>query len=488
MRTYILLPLAVLLFAACNPPSTDEPPPELGDPVELLDTWDGASFAELLEIEFWEGRDLVVFCSGVQGLNVYDVSDPSDMSFEDRTGFQGANPSFPRCQRVATEPGGERVYLVSHGDEVQPDPFISVVDASEPDSLRPLETHFRDETVEGLTVAGDYLLVAAHQAGLLVFERGAGGALTELGSTPLTNAWNVQAADSLAYVANGASGLAVVDYSDPQNPQVVAEVELPGTVKDVDIDGDRLFAALGEGGVGLLSLDDPRNPVLIEVEDTPGSSVALEYSGGKSQALYVADWNDIRVFDFQDRDDLGLIGREPVSNVDGVVSRVFGIAANDDVFFSCNWTEMVSFRYHPGLQAPDLYLSRGFLQLADSEKGMSRGTILARNEGTQPLRINRIGAPDELSIVGLHGPLEVGQQVIFEVLYDGSDSAWNGDVRIFTNDPDQPEQEVAVEINVPGITVGDQPPNFEFRDLDDNLLSLTDFGGAPVMLAYFNTF
>jgi PKD repeat protein len=67
----------------------------------------------------------------------------------------------------------------------------------------------------------------------------------------------------LAYVAAD-NALLIVDVTDPAHPTQVGSVELPGTVRDVDVDLERrrAFAIIDTGGEVLLSMIDVTNPTL----------------------------------------------------------------------------------------------------------------------------------------------------------------------------------------------------------------------------------
>jgi hypothetical protein len=114
------------------------PPPEestqIGGPNELLDRWDGAIFAELLDLEL--RGDLLLFCSSVLGLNVCGASDPADLQFCVRLEFQDGNPFHPRSQGLAAVPGDHRICSSSCGDEIQPLPVVSTFHRGGPSSSR----------------------------------------------------------------------------------------------------------------------------------------------------------------------------------------------------------------------------------------------------------------------------------------------------------------------------------------------------------------
>jgi hypothetical protein len=146
----------------------------------------------------------------VQGPNLYAAADPWRLTLLDRAGSSVGSARFSRCQRVAVDAERQWIVAGSHGDEVQPSPFLSVFDAGDLRRLEEVAMPIRSESVEGMAVSGDLLVAAAHEWGLLSF-RFVGTEEPELvASIPLAIARHVEVDGDLAHVANGAAGLAVV--------------------------------------------------------------------------------------------------------------------------------------------------------------------------------------------------------------------------------------------------------------------------------------
>jgi len=459
------------------------------DPIEVLDTYEGGNFSELLEVRTWGDR--IVFCSGVQGLQVYDAADPADLVFLDRISFSLGDAFYPRCQHLAVDAEGERIYVGSHADQIQPESFIAVIDASNPEQLVELQAQERSENVEGLAVAGDLLLVAVHDEGLLIFDRGEGGALVERARVDgLYNAWSVAVSGDLAYVPSAEGILSVVDISDPDAAFVAGSLAIGGAAKEVALDGDRAVVALGATGVALVSLAEPTEPVLIEIENTPGSALSVAIG---ADAVYVSDWNDVRVFDWTDRDDLVPVGHEPLdpSNAStSAESRTLGIAGRDDILFSSNWTEMVSYRYHADRLAPDLVISPQSLWMADAGPGEpASASMLLANHGTRPLAVQGVEGSQGITVGWTPEVVEAGQQgAISIVLEPDDDSTYLGSVEVRSDDPDQSTFSVLVRANGGGLGVGDPVGDMSFVALDGGVIHLADLAGSVVLLDYFATF
>jgi|GEM_PF-3553581 len=104
------------------------------------------------------------------------------------------------------------------------------------------------------------------------------------------------------FAAAGASGLFVLDVSDPEGPHIVAHEPTGWTVNDVALEGtaDGLRAYLAEGaeGIRVLDVSDPAVPVTLGSVDTPGDALAVVADDG---VVYVADWGTgVRIIDVSD--------------------------------------------------------------------------------------------------------------------------------------------------------------------------------------------
>ncbi|GEP42064.1 carboxypeptidase regulatory-like domain-containing protein [Brevifollis gellanilyticus] len=100
---------------------------------------------------------------------------------------------------------------------------------------------------------------------------------------------------SYAYVAAGASGLQVVDVSDPRNPVIVGSLDTPGNANDVRVSGNLAYVADGTAGLRVISIAKPTAPVSIGSVDTPGEAWDLVLVGTR---VYLADGSEgLKVID-----------------------------------------------------------------------------------------------------------------------------------------------------------------------------------------------
>ncbi len=102
-------------------------------------------------------------------------------------------------------------------------------------------------------------------------------------------------AGDLAYLAG--SRLRVVDVSDPTAPLEVASLDTPGSTLDLALDGSLLYLAQGSSGLQVVDVSTP-TPQLIGSLDTPGSASDLAVVGS---LLALGDApRELRVIDVSD--------------------------------------------------------------------------------------------------------------------------------------------------------------------------------------------
>ena len=99
---------------------------------------------------------------------------------------------------------------------------------------------------------------------------------------------------SYVYVADGSSGLQVIDISDLASPVIIGSVETPYYALGVYISGSYAYVADGYSGLQVIDISDPSNPAIIGSVDTPGyaregyvsGSYAYVAEGGGSRQAY----------------------------------------------------------------------------------------------------------------------------------------------------------------------------------------------------------
>ena len=128
-----------------------------------------------------------------------------------------------------------------------------------------------------------------------------------------------QAKDGLAFVADGAAGMHVVDISDPLNPVILQTVDTPGFAEAIALAGDVAFVADSEAGLHSIDVTDPVNtpPTILDTVDTPGVAVELVV---QADHAFVADSGaGLRVISIANPADIFEVGaNDTLSSAQGV--------------------------------------------------------------------------------------------------------------------------------------------------------------------------
>ena len=139
----------------------------------------------------------------------------------------------------------------------------------------------------GVAISGDLAFVADHASGLQVIDISDPETPALLGAydTP-AQARAVVVSGRLALVADYLSGLQVIDIADPSHPTLAGSLDTPGYAFGLDVSGDIAYVADGSPGLQVISIGDPSNPVLV------GTCSALFYGydvAVSGDRAYVAD-------------------------------------------------------------------------------------------------------------------------------------------------------------------------------------------------------
>lgn len=456
------------------------------DPMELLDRAPGSSFVEIQEVRA-RADGLVFFCSGVQGLNIIDATEPSQLKALHRLEFREGSSSYPRCQHLALIDSW--VYVSNKGDEISPTPFVTAFDLSG-STPREIGSFKQDgRTFEGLAAAGDYVYVAMHGDGLGVLQRNQDG-LDLVGSVGgIANAWGVAVVGETVYVADGSGALVTVDVSNPAAPVVLGSVAIAGSAQsvEVDVDSQIAYVAAGQGGLVAIDVSNPAQPTQIAVADTPGTALQVALDGTRA---YLADWNDVRVFDISTPTSLVQIASERVE-VGGGFPRVLGIGAHNDVAFLGEWAGLYSYQLYPDRKAPDLWLSERTIDFGTLAAGAKdAAVVILRNDGLERLVVWGVeSSSSEFSTDKQQLIIEPGEVTTLEVLHESADGLRTaGTLTLRSDDPNDQARPIGLEANGPGVGVGDAAPEIELNLVNGNTWRLSDQRGEVVLLSYFATF
>jgi len=138
-----------------------------------------------------------------------------------------------------------------------------------------------------VVLAGEQAFVADGASGLRVIDVRAPESPILLGGadTPGT-AEAVAVSGNFAFVADGSNGLVVLSVTNPAGPSVVGSLDTPGTARDVDVRGNVAYVADGSAGLAVIDVTSPSGPALAGTYNTPGIARACAVAG---DLAYIAD-------------------------------------------------------------------------------------------------------------------------------------------------------------------------------------------------------
>ncbi|MEM6295662.1 MAG: hypothetical protein AAGA54_30595 [Myxococcota bacterium] len=466
----------------------DEPPSQTTvDGLVHRGRAEGDTFIEILDLQ--SRGDLVYSCTATQGVTIWDAREDAPPLVVQNVGPPGlAHPQFPRCQHIALDASTDRAVITNRGDEVQPTPWLYLYDLSDPSQPVALKGWSGDASIEGVVLDGNRIYAAAHTSGVLVFED-QGDALVQVGAfaDDASDAWKPLLVGDTLYVAEGSTGLRVYDVSG-DDPVLQATLALPGSSKDLELDGDTLFIA-ASSALAAVDVSDPSAPEVVGERETLGTAVALAL--GEDGLLYTAEWDELRAYD-RSQPDMPRVWSEVVPTGDPI-SRVLTVAADParPRIYAGEWTGMQVFDAQPDPTGPDIVASPLAVQFGRVEPGDSEDRVFViRNEGDQPLEV--FGTASHKDAVQLREScftVEPGDAYAVEVRFTpDSQNISAGHIALMTNDPDEPEYRLRFVGNAAGADVGDPMVDFVLQDLEGNAWSREDLEGKVVLLAYFATF
>ncbi len=178
----------------------------------------------------------------------------------------------------------------------------------------PLGTHDTPGTASGVVVSGIVAYVADGPSGLRLVDVANPTAPVLLGSydTP-GDARDVAVAGTVAYVADGPAGLRVIDVSDPTNPVPLGSYDTPGDAWSVTVSGTIAYVADGAAGLQIIGVGDPMAPSPLGSHDTPGDARDVAVAG---TVAYVADGpSGLRIVDVADPASPVLLGAHDTPDV-----------------------------------------------------------------------------------------------------------------------------------------------------------------------------
>lgn len=517
MRTRALLlslALAVLLAACSASPPESLPAGNFAAPLERLQQLAGRNtHLHTDEIRYRAGDQKLFHCSYTFG--VIDARDPGKMVYlaqELKHAIPG-DKRTPGCIHLAWD--GDVVYTVHRGNVDNP-AFLSgwdlKPDPADPTRLNPVQLPVLQEpgvSYEGIDTGNGHIYIAQRQKGLGIYRRDARGRFLRVGtSRDLNNAWGVRVRGTTAFVSDGLAGLAILDVADPRKPVLLGRVNTGGQARGLALDGSTAYVAAGSAGLVVVDVSNLQAPRVVAKVPTPGSAVRVDYA---SDQVFVAAWNDARVYDVSTpatpkfigavrmTRDISAQGLQPGAAPpppDGrpeVTSRTLGVAAVGDVMFVGNWHQIYSYRVHRDRTAPNMLLPEeiNLVDFGPVKPGESASLpVKVTNQGTAPLTVTKAGTNSaNFTVTPAQLRIQPGQAAELTFTYKAASADKDTAIlQVESDDPDNRLRAGYLVANQAGLGVGKALPQTTVNLVDGGQWSSTEAKGQVTLLAYFATF
>ncbi|OJH48801.1 PGF-pre-PGF domain-containing protein [Methanohalophilus portucalensis] len=185
------------------------------------------------------------------------------------------------------EVSGDHAYAGQGQDFV----ILDISDTANPHEISRFTT---SSLVNDVTISGNYAYIANGESGLVIMDISDPFSPSSTGSVYL--GWRNFATDisvdgNYAYVCNEAhcsfddDGMIIIDISDPTNPFAAGSYTDSGYLFDVTVDGNYAYAT-NYSDLVILDINDPKEPLFKGIYTTPGNSLSVDISGNYA---YVAD-------------------------------------------------------------------------------------------------------------------------------------------------------------------------------------------------------
>ena len=182
-----------------------------------------------------------------------------------------------------------------------------------------------------ITVSGNIVYVADDASGLAIIDvSDPANPGTPVYMDTTGYALGVAVRGNYAYVADGPSGLHIIDVSDPSSPSLLSTFETDGYASDVTLsdDGTKAYVADGSSGLHIVNVSDSVNPSSSGLFNTGGQALGIALSSDSSKAYVANGESGILIVDVSDASNLYSFGSlATLGNASGVTLSADGTIA-----------------------------------------------------------------------------------------------------------------------------------------------------------------
>jgi hypothetical protein len=218
------------------------------------------------------------------GLKIYDVSSPSAIHVVGKLKLSG--------DAYGIGVSGSYAYITTTDRMVAMFSKMYVVDISSPSSPTligsvDLPPAYSAAYAHDIVAIGSYVYVANGSSGLQIVDVSNPEAPSIAASFSTGGSvYGLAVSGGYAYVAADGKGILIVDISTPTSPTLVGELSISLSLYDIAVQADHAYLAAGDAGIKIVDVANPTAPSLTKTVDTPGYAYGISASG---QYAFVAD-------------------------------------------------------------------------------------------------------------------------------------------------------------------------------------------------------
>ena len=257
----------------------------------------------ILDAEIYENT--LIVSAYIQGIELYDISNAGQLNHLSHftlSGGGGGGGGGTKSNCVTAS--NNYAYFTSNNG-------LYVVNISNPSN--PVNNGSIAGTgnliLENLKVNNEVLAVACHEDGVRLYDVSNPSNPLYRSTIPTSNSWAVALKNQFAYIADN-EDILVVNIEDLNNPEIIITINTGNAVKDIVIDGNKLYSALGSDGVSIYNIDVLSSPQFLGNFNTSSLANRLSTFNGK---VAVSDWDDVEILEW-DGSNLNLVGYKNTMN------------------------------------------------------------------------------------------------------------------------------------------------------------------------------
>ena len=222
------------------------------------------------------------YCASDSGMVIYNIYYPASPVFESYLNLSGVHTA------IAAQ--GDYVYLTSG------DIGLYAINVNKPNHPYVSDTYDSQGKADDIFTDGFFAFVADEEGGLDILNIAKPDSiyLVTNYSTPDCYYISVFVYYGRAYIVDANTGLRILDVADPLNPKPMGILNFSYIPKSIFVDDRFVFLANGGSGLEIIDARHAENPSFVCEFDTPGYACkAVEYD----ESVYVADGSGLVIID-----------------------------------------------------------------------------------------------------------------------------------------------------------------------------------------------